>query len=789
MISVVLYGRNDQHGYNSHRRVALSLNAIAEVLTGSSDEIIFVDYNTPFGLPTLPEAIEDTLSNRVLDLLRIFRVSADLHSELLGDRSNLPISEPLARNVAIRRARRGNWILSTNTDMVFVPRADKSLTDLVSGLDGDAYCLPRFEIPEWLWEAVPRDDPMQIISLLRDWGERIGLDEVTFGHDWIIYDAPGDFQLLRRSLIEEIHGFDEDMIHGWHVDSNLWKRVHNRIRHIGTLYPEIAGYHTNHNRTLTRLVATQPTGNDLGRFVYEVTHSELPAQAASWGLPDALIPELSLSRPDLASRLRAASARAPGQEGPLIPSDTREQLTALGYDARHVLPFLLDPLLAERPLPGIGYVGINESTATMLGEAASLLGCPGHLARDDEAAANADVVVLDLGIDVSHPNAQLGHAESEELLLRAERAHDALRHRMPQPRVLIINGSSGIWADWVDAHFNTLYGTFHSRLQAAECLNANNGCHRGRIAFAVRDRSRATLARADARGACMAFTTPWTFDGADGGWGVADDHGMLMRSDRAAIDFRTESAFGAGTLVILELACWTTSTGPIDPLVLEVDLDDRPLFRETLNPIPQILHLHERLPGEIGHKHRLSFQVRTADGSPYQPFLTSGVDPWLRVGGLRLAREQDAMCAAGPRILPMSPGSEAESMLRGVWTKTNPYGAWAVATGSWIRLANTMGGDKVLLEVLRHPDRVEQGIRLIASGGERLETELHDISSVQPSDQVLDLPPPDEGGGVSLLLEPNDPPAPSGEVIEVRGIGVLRTPSQTRSRWPSWLNA
>ena len=57
MISVILYGRNDAHGYNLHRRAALSLNCIAEVLTDPDDEIIFVDYNTPDELPTFVEAI------------------------------------------------------------------------------------------------------------------------------------------------------------------------------------------------------------------------------------------------------------------------------------------------------------------------------------------------------------------------------------------------------------------------------------------------------------------------------------------------------------------------------------------------------------------------------------------------------------------------------------------------------------------------------------------------------------------------------------------------------------
>ena len=46
-ISVVLYGRNDNYGYNLHKRGALSLNCMAEVLKDPADEILFVDYNTP----------------------------------------------------------------------------------------------------------------------------------------------------------------------------------------------------------------------------------------------------------------------------------------------------------------------------------------------------------------------------------------------------------------------------------------------------------------------------------------------------------------------------------------------------------------------------------------------------------------------------------------------------------------------------------------------------------------------------------------------------------------------
>src|SRR5271154_3013000 len=74
MISVIVYGRNDAHGYNLHKRAAISLNCIAEMLSHAGDEILFVDYNTPNDLPTFIEAIYDTLTSKAKSLLRVFRV-------------------------------------------------------------------------------------------------------------------------------------------------------------------------------------------------------------------------------------------------------------------------------------------------------------------------------------------------------------------------------------------------------------------------------------------------------------------------------------------------------------------------------------------------------------------------------------------------------------------------------------------------------------------------------------------------------------------------------------------
>src|SRR5277367_3647304 len=114
MLSVVVYGRNDNHGYNLHRRVAISLNCIAELLTDEDDEILFVDYNTPDDLPTFLEAISDTLTAQAKRRIRILRARPRVHRRY-RDKTHLSVLEPIARNIAVKRSRPSNrWVLSTN---------------------------------------------------------------------------------------------------------------------------------------------------------------------------------------------------------------------------------------------------------------------------------------------------------------------------------------------------------------------------------------------------------------------------------------------------------------------------------------------------------------------------------------------------------------------------------------------------------------------------------------------------------------------------------------------------
>src|ERR1700722_2754983 len=170
MLSMVLYGRNDNYGYNLHKRAALSFNCMAEVLEQDDDEIVFVDYNTPNDFPTFPEAIQDTLTKKARQRLRVLRVRPHIHQRFSA-KTRLVALEPISRNVAIRRSNPDNrWLLSTNTDMIFVPQRAGSLNEIVADLPRGFYHAPRIEIPETLWENLDRAKARDAVETVRDWG-------------------------------------------------------------------------------------------------------------------------------------------------------------------------------------------------------------------------------------------------------------------------------------------------------------------------------------------------------------------------------------------------------------------------------------------------------------------------------------------------------------------------------------------------------------------------------------------------------------------------------------------
>jgi hypothetical protein len=350
MFSVILYGRNDSHGYNLHKRAAVSFNAIAEVMSDPDDEILFVDYNTPDDHPTFPEAIQDTLTDKAKKMLRIFRVRPEQHAHLKV-LTHLVALEPQSRNIALRRSNpRNRWILYTNTDMLLVPRNEKeSLSDILAALPDGFYQTPRFELPEMLWEAAfDRRDPIGNLAKLRDWSMRFRLNEVVRLIMPLRYDGLGDFQAALREDVFAIHGFNEEMLLGWHCDSNLAVRMALYRGTVDTLVDKVFAYHCDH----TRVAAANNKGrltktNDYDRFIYNVSTCYLPAQAETWGWPDLDIEEIRLDRDTAYERYTAGLGIAiePASE-PYHPTSIESHLYFdLSYDLKHTLPFICDQVL------------------------------------------------------------------------------------------------------------------------------------------------------------------------------------------------------------------------------------------------------------------------------------------------------------------------------------------------------------------------------------------------------------------------------------------------------------
>ena len=168
--------------------------------------------------------------------------------------------EPIARNVAVRRSNPANRLdpLDQYRDDLCSARGE-SLWRSWPHCRG-LYAIPRFEVPESLWESFDRSDPHRIMTEVARWGWDAFLNDVVFSVGICLavtigfcYDAPGDFQLVERADLFAVDGFDEEMLLGWHVDGNLFRRLslYYGGQPTSDLADRVFGYHPNHLRQLT----------------------------------------------------------------------------------------------------------------------------------------------------------------------------------------------------------------------------------------------------------------------------------------------------------------------------------------------------------------------------------------------------------------------------------------------------------------------------------------------------------------------------------------------------------
>jgi hypothetical protein len=364
-ISVVVVGRNDDHGYNLQKRVTTSLNSIASFLR-VEDELIFVDWNSPSEFPVMPIAIWDSLTEHCRKVLKIIKVSENEHNLLKGD-SGRKLLEPIARNVGIRRAKKSSkWILSTNTDIIFVPTGFNNFAELCETLDERLWMCSRYELPEFIWEGFDRKDVFRTQKDLRALHNESALalsvrlrpfPDVDFD----ICDGVGDFQLATRKHWEAIGGFPESMLLGWHVDTRATISFNSVTKATPKILTDrqLVMYHQNHQRT--------PTSYHSDDAVNPSEVANLPySNQKNWGIAEKVLPEISLQEtylPKVKEFADCAKSINKSKFQNILNGD--EISLNVNYSLAHVFPFLLEELHSSYLGGKLGLVSLNESTITV----------------------------------------------------------------------------------------------------------------------------------------------------------------------------------------------------------------------------------------------------------------------------------------------------------------------------------------------------------------------------------------------------------------------------------------
>ncbi len=382
-------------------------------------------------------------------------------------------------------------MLSTNTDMIFCPRtADASLSSIAAALEDGFYHLPRFELPEGLWETLDRKDAPAIIASAREWGERFHLNEIVHADHDNLYDGPGDFQLFLREDLFKIGGFHEEMILGWHLDANIARRMRMLRGKVSSALDHLVGYHCDHTRQASPYHKVDRTENDPERFLTSVADIEVPEQMAGWGLADLEIETFPLQQGGAERYKRGLEAAiAKPLTGFLETQYVVSDFGRLDYQPDHVLPYLLDLLSAAEPGFKVAYAGARNDTFSMFARGwramggTSVLLCDMTPWLDADAAPverlpfaewvdQADVFVFEAGIEGARHHLDLSAGQSAQLwsvdqafkrTLDADLARQA-SGQAPR-RVLVVNGLHNFFEQPVMNEVAVTLTPFSSRIR------------------------------------------------------------------------------------------------------------------------------------------------------------------------------------------------------------------------------------------------------------------------------------------------------------------------------------
>jgi hypothetical protein len=220
-ISAVLTSRNDNYGGHLNERATYALNSAIDTY----DEVIYIDWNSP--THSLLYDIKNNLQFK--GNLKHIVISPEIASILTGyDLNAQKCCEVLARNIGIRRAE-GDWILSTNIDVIHPKREDVEEIIKING-NNTMITLSRREIT---WDIIKEFHKGEL--KFQDWKslrDHISLnskkrevyEKIVSGDDYSLINCCGDYQFAPKHIWNDIRGFEECLIYALFSDTNVQKK-------------------------------------------------------------------------------------------------------------------------------------------------------------------------------------------------------------------------------------------------------------------------------------------------------------------------------------------------------------------------------------------------------------------------------------------------------------------------------------------------------------------------------------------------------------------------------------
>ncbi len=234
--TAVLTSKNDNYGGNLHHRATMCLTSLIE----SHDEVIFVDWKTKDGNSIISN-IKHNLPHT--KKLKSIQVPKELLQKKYPNYSKYSMIESIGRNVGIRRSE-GEYIISTNIDIISTP-LNHSLLD-----ENTFYTVPRRDIDERFHLGFSNFNELyNTIWNNRDsYQQKPKIDDNT--DIWSLIVCCGDYQIGHRNVWEKMKGFEESVLFGCGIDTNVMKKAsfYSTIKTLDEHYI----FHLNHGKNSDR---------------------------------------------------------------------------------------------------------------------------------------------------------------------------------------------------------------------------------------------------------------------------------------------------------------------------------------------------------------------------------------------------------------------------------------------------------------------------------------------------------------------------------------------------------